>query len=67
MSDLTIRPTAKFIMFRAVVAIVVFLILEYAWYTRYRDDERLTFLPFLAVVVLIHCCAPGALQSVPVQ
>ena len=53
MSDLTIRPTAKFIMARALFAVVVFLALEIAWYTQWRETERLTFVPILAPLVLI--------------
>ena len=53
MTDLTIRPTAKFIMFRALFAVLVFLVLEIAWYTQWRETERLTFVPILAPLVLI--------------
>jgi len=52
-SDLTIRPTAKFIMVRALFAVLVFLVLEIAWYTQWRETERLTFVPILAPLVLI--------------
>jgi uncharacterized membrane protein YdbT with pleckstrin-like domain len=52
-SDLTIRPTAKFIMVRALFAVAVFLVLEIAWYTQWRETERLTFVPILAPLVLI--------------
>ena len=53
MSDLTIRPTAKFIMIRAIVAIAVFLVLEIAWYSQYREEPRLTFVPFVAPILLL--------------
>ena len=53
MSELTIRPTAKFIMLRALFAVLVFLALEIAWYTQWRESERLTFVPILAPLVLI--------------
>jgi len=52
-SDLTIRPTAKFIMVRALFAVLVFLVLEIAWYTQWRETERLTFVPILAPLMLI--------------
>ncbi|MEO8595911.1 MAG: PH domain-containing protein [Candidatus Solibacter sp.] len=40
-------------MMRAVFAVVVFLVLEIAWYTQYRAEERLTWLPILAPIVLL--------------
>jgi uncharacterized membrane protein YdbT with pleckstrin-like domain len=52
-SDLTIRPTAKFIMMRAIFAVLVFLALEIAWYTQWRDNESFKFLPIIAPIVLI--------------
>jgi len=61
MDDLTIRPTAKFIMLRAVLAAVVFLTVEIAWYTQWRDNEKLQFLPIIAPIVLIWPL-PGALR-----
>ena len=61
MEDLTIRPTAKFIMLRTIVAVLVFLAVEIAWYTQWRDDDRLRFVPIVACVVLIWPL-PGALR-----
>ncbi len=61
MEDLTIRPTAKFIMLRTIVAILIFLAVEIAWYTQWRDDEKLQFVPFVAFVVLIWPL-PGAVR-----
>jgi len=52
-NELTIRPTAKFIMIRAVLAIVVFLVLEIAWYSQYREEPRLSFVPFVAPILLL--------------
>ena len=45
MDDLTIRPTAKFVMMRTILAVLVFLALEIAWYTQWRDNENLKFVP----------------------
>ena len=61
MTDLTIRPTAKFIMMRAIFCVAVFLALEIAWYTQWRDRESLKFLPIVAPLVLIWPL-PGALR-----
>jgi uncharacterized membrane protein YdbT with pleckstrin-like domain len=60
-TDLTIRPTAKFIMLRAILAVLVFLALEIAWYTQWRDNEKLRFVPIIAPVVLIWPL-PGAVR-----
>jgi len=51
--DLTIRPTAKFIMIRAILAVLVFLAVEIAWYTQWRDDPRFKYLPVVAPLLLI--------------
>jgi uncharacterized membrane protein YdbT with pleckstrin-like domain len=51
--DLTIRPTAKFIMLRALFCVLVFLAVEIAWYTQWREDEKFRFLPIVAPLVLI--------------
>ena len=61
MEDLTIRPTAKFIMLRTILAVLVFLAVEIAWFTQWRADERLNFVPIVAFVVLIWPL-PGALR-----
>jgi putative membrane protein len=60
-SDLTIRPTAKFIMLRAIISVLFFLAVEIAWYTQWRDNEKLQFVPIVAFVVLIWPL-PGALR-----
>jgi uncharacterized membrane protein YdbT with pleckstrin-like domain len=59
--DLTIRPTAKFVMLRAILALLVFLAVEIAWYTQWRENADLRFVPFAALVVLIWPL-PGALR-----
>jgi uncharacterized membrane protein YdbT with pleckstrin-like domain len=51
--DLTIRPTAKFIMVRAIFSLLLFLAVEIAWYTQWRGDDRLRFVPMIAPLVLI--------------
>ena len=61
MDDLTIRPTAKFIILRAIVAVLVFLAVEIAWYTQWRENADLQFVPFAALVVLIWPL-PGAVR-----
>ena len=61
MDDLTIRPTAKFVMLRTMLAVLVFLAVEIAWYTQWRDNDKLQFVPFIALVVLIWPL-PGALR-----
>jgi uncharacterized membrane protein YdbT with pleckstrin-like domain len=52
-SDLTIRPTAKFIMVRTVFATLIFLAVEIAWYMYGRDKEALHFLPMIAPLIFI--------------
>jgi uncharacterized membrane protein YdbT with pleckstrin-like domain len=41
--------------------VLVFLAVEIAWYTQWRDRENLQFVPFVAVVVLLWPL-PGALR-----
>ena len=53
MDDLTIRPTAKFIMVRAIISVLLFLAVEIAWYTQWRDNPKLEFVPIVAPLVLI--------------
>jgi uncharacterized membrane protein YdbT with pleckstrin-like domain len=60
-SDLTIRPTAKFIMVRTVFSVLVFLAVEIAWYTQWRGNEQFQFVPFVVFLVLIWPL-PGAVR-----
>ena len=53
MSDFTIRPTTKFIMVRAILCALIFLAVEIAWYTQWREQERLRFLPMIAPLILV--------------
>jgi uncharacterized membrane protein YdbT with pleckstrin-like domain len=48
-------------MLRAALAVLIFLAVEIAWYTRWRDEANLGFVPILAVLVLIWPL-PGALR-----
>ncbi|MCU1236147.1 MAG: rane-flanked domain [Candidatus Solibacter sp.] len=57
MPDLTIRPTAKFIILRTLFAGLIFLALEISWFTRWREnhqDDLLHFLPIVAPMVFIY-------------
>ncbi len=53
MGELTIRPTAKFIMLRTVFSVLVFLALEIAWYTQWRGNDKFQFVPIIAPLVLV--------------
>jgi uncharacterized membrane protein YdbT with pleckstrin-like domain len=57
--DITIRPTAKFIMLRAIIHALAFLALEIAWLTQWRDVGNARWLPIAAPLVLI----PPALRA----
>src|SRR5271157_3459606 len=63
--DLTIRPTAKFVMMRTILAVLVFLAVEIAWYAKWRDmwsdNAKLNFVPYVAFVVLLWPL-PGAVR-----
>ena len=61
MGDLIIRPTAKFIMIRAIVSALLFLAVEIAWYTQWQDVSELHYLPFLVPLVFLWP-AKGALR-----
>lgn len=53
MSDLVIRPTTKFLKAGAILAAVVFLGLEIAWFALWRDIAWLNLLPYVAPVVFL--------------
>lgn len=53
MLDFTIRPTAKFIVVRTVFCTLIFLAVEIAWYTQWREKEALHFLPMIAPLIFI--------------
>ena len=53
MSDLTIRPTAKFIILRTVLAALAFLAIEIVWYTQWKEKDALKYLPLIAPLVFL--------------
>jgi len=53
MSDLVIRPTTKFLKAGAILAAVVFLGLEIAWFALWRDIAWLNLLPYVTPVVFL--------------
>ena len=61
MDDLTIRPTAKFIMLRTVFAVLIFLAVEIVWYTQWSEQKQYPFVPIIAPVVLLWPL-PGAVR-----
>jgi uncharacterized membrane protein YdbT with pleckstrin-like domain len=52
-ADFTIRPTSKFIMMRTMLAALIFLAVEIAWFTQWRDVEALHFLPMIAPLIFV--------------
>jgi uncharacterized membrane protein YdbT with pleckstrin-like domain len=52
-SDLTIRPTAKFIMARLIVTALVFLGLEILYFTTLREKEGLGWLPWILPLIFV--------------
>ena len=53
MPDFTIRPTTKFIMLRVVVAALIFLAVEIAWFAKWREVEAVHLLPLIAPLIFI--------------
>lgn len=54
MSDLTIRPTAKFLKAGTVLAVLVIAALDIAYFAKWRDDGSLpTWFPFVPLVILL--------------
>ena len=53
MSDLTIRPTAKFIMARLIVTGAVFLGLEVLYFMYLRDKDGMAWLPWILPLVFV--------------
>jgi membrane protein YdbS with pleckstrin-like domain len=51
--DLTIRPTAKFIMVRLIIAGLVFLAIEILCFTMWRDVTWLSWLPWAVPLVFV--------------
>lgn len=53
MSDVTIRPTAKFLIARFIVTGIVFLAIEVWYFVSLRDKDSAHLLPFIAPIVFI--------------
>jgi putative membrane protein len=52
-TDLTIRPTAKFIMVRLIITGLIFLALEILYFTTWHDVSWLSWLPWVAPVLFV--------------
>ena len=59
MNDLTIRPTAKFLIVRLLLTAIVFLAIEYAYLRYWRDVEKLSWLPWMAPLVFVPVLLRG--------
>ncbi len=53
MTELVVRPTAKFIKAGAILAAIVFLGLEIAYLAEWRDNQALNWVPIAAPLVLL--------------
>ena len=53
MSELIVRPTAKFIKAGAILAAIVVLGVEIAYVANWRDNEKLAWVPIVAPLVLL--------------
>ena len=53
MTELVVRPTAKFIKAGAILAVIFVLGLEIAYLAEWRDNESLTWVPIAAPLVLL--------------
>ena len=49
-----IRPTAKFIMVRLVIAGIVFLAIEILYFMYWRDNDKLHWVPLVAPIVFVQ-------------
>jgi uncharacterized membrane protein YdbT with pleckstrin-like domain len=58
-NDLIIRPTAKFILVRLILAGIVFLALEIVYFVYWRANDKLHWVPLVAPIVFI----PPALRA----
>src|SRR5215471_4203345 len=52
-TDLTIRPTSKFIMLRLVVTALIFLAIEVLYFTTWRDVSWLVWLPWVMPIIFV--------------
>ena len=53
MTELIVRPTAKFIKAGAILAAIVVLGVEIAYLAKWRDNEKLAWVPIVAPLVLL--------------
>lgn len=53
MSDLTIRPTSKFLIARFIATGIVFLAIEIWYFTYLQDKEAARLLPFIAPIIFV--------------
>ena len=53
MTELIVHPTAKFIKAGAILAAIVVLALEIAYLAKWRDNDKLTWVPIAAPLVLL--------------
>jgi membrane protein YdbS with pleckstrin-like domain len=53
MSDLNIRPTAKFLKAGTILTAIVFLAIEIAYLAYWRDNRNLTLLPLIAPLIFL--------------
>lgn len=53
MSELTIRPTAKFLKAGTILILIVVLGLEIAYFSLWKDQEALRWLPVITPVILL--------------
>ena len=53
MTELVVRPTAKFIKAGAILAALVVLALEIAYVAKWRDNQKLTWVPIVAPLLLL--------------
>jgi uncharacterized membrane protein YdbT with pleckstrin-like domain len=58
-NDLTIRPTAKFLMVRLLLTAVIFLAIQYAYFRYWRGVEKLSALPWMASLIFIPVLLRG--------
>jgi hypothetical protein len=52
-TELIVHPTAKFIKAGAILAAIVVLALEIAYLAKWRDNDKLTWVPIAAPLVLL--------------
>jgi len=52
-TELVVRPTAKFIKAGAILAALVVLALEIAYVAKWRDNQKLTWVPIVAPLLLL--------------